>query len=809
MQTWNGKYFSNLTALLPVLLMAGFACQQRPVTPISQTLKWDGPQFRVLKEEARQLHKKGRLMQAALLYKDGAELAEKDKDPVSQARFLNNVGAIHLAVLDYRAAVDAYNQALVIAESIDDQKTVRSSRLMLASVYLQHGDLESASNTALKAESELEGSEQARYTSNVYLQRGQIEARKDNWVTAEKYFHKAIAVAAMDNDATLEAFAWDQLGYERLEKGLIAQAEPALSEAFRLRKLSTGQAEICLSYNKLGILRFKQQQFPEALRWLNQAAAGCHSFTTMQSWILYKTRGQTHQALNQPALALADLRTAIGFIRRWKLEVIPIDGLRAPAEEELQQVYDVYLSMVSAEALRTGDQNLVWESFLTAQENHAWSFRELKRQALTNMGRQLPEDYYDTLEKLRETESLIISSNHTPVLDSRVSGLRLRLQDLEIRAGLGGLKGLDQSTENIRQELQASLRKDEAILSFHVAAESSCVWVLTRNSISLYPLLENTKLAAEVSSFIEAIRADNGTERFGKKLFTSLLGDAYPVIKDRKNLLLILDRNLFGVPFAALPAGGSGRYLIEDHTLQVIPSISVAKDAIAKPSNGFLGLGDAIYNRADERLAQSGAQLPAMAKPLNRLPATAQELERCATAFRPDGPVQVLTGTDASSKMLQQALTRNPQVVHIAAHFMKEAHSEPALALSLTPQGVPEVITSKEATTFKTNAQLVTLNGCGSGDGSKRPGSGLMGLTRAWLAAGAQTTIASYWPTPDDGGEMFVHLYELVGRDKKNMTSHAIAEALRESQLASLRSGSYRNRPKYWSAFFVVGKGRT
>ena len=808
MQTWNGKSISNLTALLPVLLIAGFACQQRPVTPITQTLKWDGPQFRVLKEEARQLYKKGNLMQAALLYKDGAELAKKDKDPVSQARFLNNVGAIHLAVLDYRAAVEAYDQALVIAESIDDQKTVRSSRLMLASVYLQHGDLESASNTALKAEAELEGGEQARYTSNVYLQRGQIEARKDNWVTAEKYFHKAIAAAAMDGDATLEAFAWDQLGYERLEKGLVEQAEPALLEAFRLRRLSTGQAEICLSYTKLGILRSKQKQFPEALRWLNLAAAGCPSFTTMQSWILYRTRGQTLQALNRPALALADLRTAIGFIRRWKLEVIPIDGLRAPAEEELQQVYDVYLSMVSAEAIRTGDKNLVWESFLTAQENHAWSFRELKRQAQTKMGRQLPEDYYSTLEKLRETESLIVSSNHTPVLDSRVAGLRLRLQDLEMRAGLGDLKTLDQPAENIKQELQASLHKDEAIVSFHVAAESSCVWVLTRNSISLYPLLENTDLAAEVSSFVDAIRADIGTERFGKKLFTSLLGDVYPKIKDRKNLLLILDRSLFGLPFAALPAGGSGRYLIEDHTLQVIPSISMATEPIAKPSHGFLGLGDAIYNRADNRLLRS-AQLPAIGRPLNRLPGTAQELERCAKAFQSDGPVQVLTGSDATPKVLQQALTLNPQVVHIAAHFMKEAHSEPALALSLNPQGVPAMITSKEAATFKTNAQLVTLNGCGSGDGSMRPGSGLMGLTRAWLAAGAQTTIASHWPTPDDGGEMFVRLYEQIGLNKKNMTSHAIAEALRESQLASLRSGSYRNRPKYWSAFFVVGKGRT
>jgi CHAT domain-containing protein len=77
------------------------------------------------------------------------------------------------------------------------------------------------------------------------------------------------------------------------------------------------------------------------------------------------------------------------------------------------------------------------------------------------------------------------------------------------------------------------------------------------------------------------------------------------------------------------------------------------------------------------------------------------------------------------------------------------------------------------------------------------PGSGLAGLTRAWIAAGARTVVASLWPTTDSDGVLFRYFYErLRGGD-------APAEALRQAQLENLRSGRLRSRE--WAAYVVVG----
>ena len=49
---------------------------------------------------------------------------------------------------------------------------------------------------------------------------------------------------------------------------------------------------------------------------------------------------------------------------------------------------------------------------------------------------------------------------------------------------------------------------------------------------------------------------------------------------------------------------------------------------------------------------------------------------------------------------------------------------------------------------------LVVMDGCHSGQGQTLPGSGLMGLTRAWIGAGASTVVSqvavnAYKPTGD------------------------------------------------------------
>jgi len=99
------------------------------------------------------------------------------------------------------------------------------------------------------------------------------------------------------------------------------------------------------------------------------------------------------------------------------------------------------------------------------------------------------------------------------------------------------------------------------------------------------------------------------------------------------------------------------------------------------------------------------------------------------------------------------------------------------------------------------DAGVVVLSGCHSSTGDVLPGTGLLGLTRAWLTAGASTVVASQWPTPDDSGPLFDTFYSSLGPQR----SVSPGEALRRAQVAMIRAGGWRARPRYWAAYFVVG----
>jgi CHAT domain-containing protein len=96
---------------------------------------------------------------------------------------------------------------------------------------------------------------------------------------------------------------------------------------------------------------------------------------------------------------------------------------------------------------------------------------------------------------------------------------------------------------------------------------------------------------------------------------------------------------------------------------------------------------------------------------------------------------------------------------------------------------------------------LVVLSGCSSGGADALPASGLMGLTRAWLAAGARAVVASHWPTPDDRGVLFMDFYKHF----RETPDAGPAVALRRAQLDMLRAGGWRSDPQYWATYFVNG----
>jgi CHAT domain-containing protein len=186
---------------------------------------------------------------------------------------------------------------------------------------------------------------------------------------------------------------------------------------------------------------------------------------------------------------------------------------------------------------------------------------------------------------------------------------------------------------------------------------------------------------------------------------------------------------------------------------------------------------------------------------LPRLVGSGAELEACARSW--SGERVLLKGAYASREGLAEQLRRNPAVVHLATHVLEssERPSYGLIALSLTPRRESELLPPYEIAGWRTNAGLVVLSGCHSAEGAQLPGTGLLGLTRAWLMAGAHSVIGSNWDTPDESGALFGALYRNLSGERRGSP----AAALRAAQLEMIRSGGWRAKPSYWGAYFVVG----
>jgi CHAT domain-containing protein len=80
-----------------------------------------------------------------------------------------------------------------------------------------------------------------------------------------------------------------------------------------------------------------------------------------------------------------------------------------------------------------------------------------------------------------------------------------------------------------------------------------------------------------------------------------------------------------------------------------------------------------------------------------------------------------------------------------------------------------------------------------------------LGLSRAWLLAGAAAVVVSAWPTPDDSGQFFSAFYAHL-RTQSGPLAQRAATALQQAQLDMQRGGGYRSAPSFWAAYSVISK---
>lgn len=348
------------------------------------------------------------------------------------------------------------------------------------------------------------------------------------------------------------------------------------------------------------------------------------------------------------------------------------------------------------------------------------------------------------------------------------------------------------------EEAQAILDPDSLLLSFYAGEKATYLWAVTSREARFYKL----EWKPLVRRFLAALQQGGAEQRtLGQRLYRVLLGPIDQELLRRPHWIIAPEGDLLSLPFAALTAP-SGRYLTEERALSFVPSISVLQTLRERPAprfgREFLAVADPVLNRADPRAAGVVRCLDeAPCAPLPRLASTAVEARACARLFGPERST-LLTGLEASEDALRRAAAGSYRFWHFSSHVVVDGERPNLSFIALT---LPDRLTAFDIVGLPLRAEMVTVNGCDSGTGKALPGAGVLGLARAFLAAGAQSVCATRWKIPDEGGalveRMYAHLLDRVTR----------AEALRRAQVEMIRAGDWRSEPRYWAAYFLVGDG--
>ena len=440
---------------------------------------------------------------------------------------------------------------------------------------------------------------------------------------------------------------------------------------------------------------------------------------------------------------------------------------------------------------------LIRETFEAAEENRGSSLRALVARPPVEAA-DLPPSYWESLGRLQRAEIQALRAPGPVTLPAAARArAELARKEMEIPGGM------PPPSDDLLERACATLDGDTALLTFQTGESVSWLWSLDREGLALHQLPPRHEIEAMAERFSTATRNGSGDAvSAGVALYHILFGGLDARTRGKTHWLLTLDRGLFEAPLAAIST--DGRFLAETHVIQTIPGVGAWVDAASRPqakrSALFVGVGDAIYNTADQR--RRHGQVPVKdTLQLPRLVASAREVEACAGLWK--GDRVLLEGEDASRDNLRRELARDPAVVHLATHILESSGPEPQglIALSLTPRLENELLPPQEIAGWRTGAELVVVSGCHSALAPALPGTGMLGLTRAWLAAGARTVIASNWATPDETGSLFRALY-------RNLSANANlgpSAALRAAQLEMIHSGDWRALPRYWGAYFAVG----
>jgi len=799
-----------MLSVLCLLLHSGLLGADQPQQNASVVKQIDAAM-----REGQKLRSAGDFAQAIGKFTSAAHWAHEIADLDREAVALRDSSACHASLFEYREALELAEASRDLAIKAKDDTAAGAAAMVLFYIFRQLGDIALAEKESEFTIHELAATPRKDFLARALLNEAILETQEDKGAQALASANRAIAVAHQGGLPALEGFTWDYYGHLLLKQDKVSEAAQALSKAAAIQTQLHDTDNLAVTHEHLAELELKKCNYAVALKFIDQAfAANAPAFKINAQYYPIHVRAQILLGLGRTRDALLEFRHAADAANQWRSGALPGDVTSTLTIAQLHDVYEDYAELAARLALNNHDPALTRAGLEALAENRAASLREQLTLSF-DKNLQLPPEYFKLLSALQLEQAHVTLQEKPQEHEAKLREMRLQLSALENKIGVELLDNSPQQEKNPHKNslrsIQARLSGTEVLLSFCLGKRQSFVWAVTGENVKLYELPDETSIGNQAKAFSAAARSGQDVAASGRALSQMLFGQLDSTVRRKHEWLIVADGALLdGVPFAALPMQGENAPLSAAHSVRLLPSeLLLLQPPASPPASVFVGIADPIYNLADSRRtgavlvqAKHNGQITVLA----RLAGSDREV-RTAAGSSGLAETELLTGARASGDALRHATTKRPEVLHFAVHVVSpEARpQEAALALSLTSDGMPELLTPEAVASYRVPGSLVVMSGCDSEQGKTVPSAGLIGLSRAWLLAGAAAVIVSAWPTPDDSGQFFSAFYAHFQKHSGPLAKRA-SLALQEAQLDMQRGGGYRSSPSLWAAYSIIAK---
>ncbi len=378
--------------------------------------------------------------------------------------------------------------------------------------------------------------------------------------------------------------------------------------------------------------------------------------------------------------------------------------------------------------------------------------------------------------------------------------------------------------DDIQSEI---LSNNQVLIEYFLSDKHIYVWAFTKEKLhfstidltrkelenrlaNISPIFQREKVAAavQIDHRWANIRSDLLYELY-QILVKKPLAD---LLKPGMVLNIIPDDILYYFPFEILVTNFSQdkvEYLIEKHPISYTSSASLLNPKLhrtKKTEKDLLAFGNPDFGSKQNKGILEWLSSLKTVKSILRgdsfapLPYAELEVKSIAENFT---DAAIFIGNDATETRLKE-MAGNYKFIHLATHNLAD-DTQPMYSKIILAQTGEEsedgFLQTYEVYNLKLNADLVVLSGCNTGLGKLSRGEGLIGMTRAFLYAGASNLVVSLWPVNDEStAELMRYFYENL---KKGVGKKS---ALQNAKVKLIHSNDWKRNPFYWGAFVLRGE---